>query len=268
MTEGVVNLDNNYEPLSVDYGAECLKYEGGGLRVGQYIPHAQAFREAMYRFSIAQKFATTYVRNSRVKMNVRCKVEGCPWKICANTVGRDTLLLCVITFVNEHIHLAQDNLDVTYASNAALMSSIILEEIRNQIEKHPTEIRKTLEREYGVRLTYTQAYRAKEKAMEHIHRKPEESYLFIPWICQRLKETNDKIVDEWVVIGNTFERVFIAYGSCIEGFLSGVRAILYVDGTHLSGLYKGTLVSASGYDVDNDLLPFAIAVVKSENLDD
>ncbi|XP_028767621.1 uncharacterized protein LOC114725290 [Neltuma alba] len=70
------------------------------------------------------------------------------------------------------------------------------------------------------------------------------------------------------LIGNTFERVFIAYGSCIEGFLSGARAILYVDGTHLSGPYKGTLLSASGYDADNDLLPFAIAVVKSENLDD
>ncbi|XP_028784272.1 uncharacterized protein LOC114740315 [Neltuma alba] len=297
MTEGVVNLGDNYEPLIVDYGAECLTYEGGGLSqtnfsdgsgsegtlrgnlncmkwvgvfagVGQYIPHAQAFREAVYRFSIAQKFATTYVRNSREKMNVRCKVEGCPWKICANAVGRDTLLLRVTTFVNEHIHSAQDNLDVTFAGNAALTSSIILEEIRNHTEKRPTEIRKTLEREYGVRLTYAQAYRAKEKAMEHIHGKPEESYMFIPWICQRLKETDDKTVAEWASIGNTFERVFIAYGSCIEGFLSGARAILYVDGTHLSGPYKGTLLSASGYDADNDLLPFAIAVVKSENLDD
>ncbi|XP_028799749.1 uncharacterized protein LOC114755045 [Neltuma alba] len=264
MTEGVVNLGDNYEPLIVDYGAECLMCEGGGLSqtnfsdgsgskgtlrgnlncmkwvgvfagVGQYIPHAQDFREAMYRFSIAQKFATTYVRNSREKMNVRCKVEGCPWKICTNAVGRDTLLLHVTTFVNEHIHLAQDNLDVTYAGNAVLTSSIILEEIRNHTEKRPTEIRKTLEREYGVRLTYAQAYRSKEKAMEHIHGKLEESYMFIPWICQRLKETDDKIVAEWVVIGNTFERVFIAY--------------------------------ASGYDADNDLLPFAIAVVKSENLD-
>ncbi|XP_028788261.1 uncharacterized protein LOC114744241 [Neltuma alba] len=256
MTEGVVNLGDNYEPLIVDYG------------VGQYIPHAQAFREAVYRFSIAQKFATTYVRNSREKMNVRCKVEGCPWKICANAVGRDTLLLRMTTFVNEHIHSAQDNLDVTYTGNATLTSSIILEEIRNHTEKRPTEIRKTLERKYGVRLTYAQAYRAKEKAMEHIHGKPEESYMFIPWICQRWKETDDKTVAEWAAVGNTFEPVFIVYGSCIEGFLSGARAILYIDGTHLSGPYKGTLLSASGYDADNDLLPFAIAVVKSENLDD
>ncbi|XP_028804446.1 uncharacterized protein LOC114759441 [Neltuma alba] len=248
MIEGVVNLGDNYEPLIVDYGAECLTYEGGGLSqtnfsdssgsegtlrgnlncmkwvgvfagVGQYIPHAQAFREAVYRFSIAQKFATTYVRNSREKMSVRCKVEGCPWKICANAVGRDTLLLRVTTFVNEHIHSAQDNLDVTFAGNAALTSSIILEEIRNHT-------------------------RNKEDTGKGI------------WFA------------EWASIGNTFEWVFIAYGSCIEGFLSGARAILYVDGTHLSGPYKGTLLSASGYDADNDLLPFAIAVVKSENLDD
>ncbi|XP_028755677.1 uncharacterized protein LOC114715038 [Neltuma alba] len=84
----------------------------------------------------------------------------------------------------------------------------------------------------------------------------------------RLKETDDKTVAEWASIGNRFERVFIAYGACVEGFLNGARPILYVDGTHLSGPYKGTLLSASAYDTDDAMLPFAIAVVKGENLDD
>ncbi|XP_028782694.1 uncharacterized protein LOC114738798 [Neltuma alba] len=135
-----------------------------------------------------------------------------------------------------HIHSTQDNLIVTYGGSAALTSSVIVEEIRDHAEKQPTEIRKMLEREYGVRLTYYQ-------------------------------ETDDKTVVEWASIGNRFECVFIAYGACVEGFLNSARPILYVDGTHLSGPYKGTLLLASAYDADNEMLPFAIAVVKGENLD-
>ncbi|XP_028782007.1 uncharacterized protein LOC114738152 [Neltuma alba] len=259
-------IGDEHEPVNVENGVECLTFEGGGssqrskcsgleskgrlmgemnctkwagvfVGVGQYVPHAVVFREAVYRFSIAEKFVARYIKNSKEKMNVRCKVERCPWKICANVVRKNSHLLRVTTFCNKHIHSAQDNLIVTYGGSAALTSSVIVEEIRDHAEKRPTEIRKMLEREYGVRLTYCQAYRVKEKAMEEIHGKPEQSYMLIP--C-----------------------------ACVEGFLNGARPILYVDGTHLSGPYKGTLLSASAYDTDNELLPFVIVVVKGENLDD
>ncbi|XP_028795369.1 uncharacterized protein LOC114750897 [Neltuma alba] len=243
-----MTIGDEHEPVNVENGVECLTFEGGGssqrskcsglesqgrltgemnctkwagvfVGVGQYVPHAVAFREAVYQFSIAEKFAARYIRNSKEKMNVRCKVEGCPWKICANAVGKNSHLLRVTTFCNKHIHSAQDNLIVTYGGSAALTSSVIVEEIRDHAEKRPTEIRK----------------------------------------CWR---------GSMASIGNRFERVFIAYGACVEGFLNGARPILYVDGTHLSGPYKGTLLSVSAYDADNELLPFAIAVVKGENLDD
>ncbi|XP_028798742.1 uncharacterized protein LOC114754150 [Neltuma alba] len=168
-------------------------------------------------------------------MSVRCKVEGCPWKICANAVGKKTPFLCVTTFVNEHVHSVQDNLQVSHGGRASLTSAIIIDEVRNHIDKRPTEIMTILKRDCGVNLTYKQAYRAKEK----------------------------------VATGNNiFERVFIAYRCCIEGFLTGGRHILYIDGTHLSGLYKGTLLSASAYDAKNELLPFAIAIVKGEIYED
>ncbi|XP_028795069.1 uncharacterized protein LOC114750641 [Neltuma alba] len=222
----------------------CMKWAGVFIGVGQYVSHVVAFREAVYMFSIVEKFVVRYVRNSKEKMNVRCKVEGCSWKICANAVGKNNHLLRVTTFCNEHIHSAQDNMIVTYDGNTVLKSSVIVEEIRDYAEKQPTEIRKMLEREYGVRFTYCQAYRAKEK------------------------ETDDKKVAEWAYNGNRFERVFIVYGACVEGFLNGARPTLYVDGIHLSGPYKGMLLLASAYDTYNEMLPFAIAMVKGENLED
>ncbi|XP_028755637.1 uncharacterized protein LOC114715005 [Neltuma alba] len=202
-------------------------------------------------------------------MSVRCKVEGCLWKICANTVGKKTSFLRVMTFVNEHVHSEQDNLQVNHGGRSSLISVIIIDEVRNHIDKRPTKIMTMLKRDYGVNLIYKQAYRAKEKAMEEIQGRPEQSYMLIPWICQRLKESDEKTVAEWVATGNNiFERVFVAYGCCIEGFLTGGRHILYIDGTHLSRPYKGTLLSASAYDADNKLLLFAIAIVKGETYED
>ena len=63
------------------------------------------------------------------------------------------------------------------------------------------------------------------------------------WLCQRLKETDPTTIVEFVASeNNTFEHVLIAYGCCIDEFLVGARHVLYIDGTFLSGPYKGTLL--------------------------
>ncbi|XP_028784192.1 uncharacterized protein LOC114740238 [Neltuma alba] len=167
------------------------------------------------------------------------------------------------------MHNAQEIMQVTRGGRAALTLSIIIKEVRDHTNKHLNEIRRTLARDYGVKLTYKQAYRAKKKALEEIQGRLEQLYMLIPWICQRLKETDGKTVAEWLAtVNNIFGRIFIAYGCCVEGFFSGARHILYIDGTHLSGPYKRTLLSASTYDADNELLPFAYALVNGETYEE
>ncbi|XP_028755832.1 uncharacterized protein LOC114715203 [Neltuma alba] len=266
---GPPNVDKSIGAEDTD-GSEMVHAEWRGLLtgVGQRFPSADVFRVSVYKFALANKFVAKYMRNSKEFMSIRCKVEGCPWKLCANHVGKSCDVLRVTTFINRHVHSAQDSLDVMHSGRASLNSSIIIDEMRDHADKRTSEIRKRLKREYGIDLTYKQAYRAREKSLEDIYGRPEQSYMLIPWLCERIKETDEKSVAEWTAIGNRFERVFIAYGACIEGFLGGARHIMYVDGTHLSGPYKGTMLSASAYDADNELLPFAIAIVKGETLDD
>ncbi|XP_054778382.1 uncharacterized protein LOC129286445 [Prosopis cineraria] len=82
-------------------------------------------------------------------------------------------------------------------------------------------------------------------------------------------ETDAGTVAKWVASeNNRFERLFIAYGCSIKGFLLGARPILYVDGCFLSDPYQGTLLVASTYDADNKLFPLAFAIVGSETHDD
>ncbi|XP_054778280.1 uncharacterized protein LOC129286281 [Prosopis cineraria] len=81
-------------------------------------------------------------------------------------------------------------------------------------------------------------------------------------------ENDPMTVAKWNALNNRFERLFIAYGCSISSFLRGCRAILYVDGCHLSGPYKGIMLSAYTYDADNDLFPVAYAIVSGETLED
>ncbi|XP_054813530.1 uncharacterized protein LOC129314192 [Prosopis cineraria] len=131
----------------------------------------------------------------------------------------------------------------------------MVDALRSNIDKGANKLARDLYREYGVRLSYSQAYRGKEKALWEIHGRAEDSYSIIPWICDRLIETDSMIVAKWNASNNRFERLFIAYGCSISSFLGGCQAMLYIDGCHLSSPYKGTMLSACTNDADNDLFP-------------
>ena len=48
----------------------------------------------------------------------------------------------------------------------------------------------------------------------------------------------------------------------------GCRPVLAIDSCHLSGPYKGALVSAIAYDADDGMFPLALGVVGLENYED
>ena len=63
-----------------------------------------------------------------------------------------------------------------------------------------------------------------------------------------------------------FQRVFWAFHPSIEGF-KHCRPMLAINGTHLYGKYKGTVMIAMGYDENNQLFFFFFALIEGENVD-
>ncbi|XP_054808723.1 uncharacterized protein LOC129310838 [Prosopis cineraria] len=215
----------------------AIKWKDLLVGPGQIFASADNCRQAIYKYSIAHR--------------------------------KSMPLLRVTTFKNEHLHSAQEDLEVSYSTRCTLTSSIIDDIVRSNVEKRPNEIKADIYRDYGISLTYRQALRAKERALVEINRLPDQSYMLVPWLCNRLMETDADTVAKWVASeNNRFERLFIAYGYSIKGFLLGARPILYVDGCFFSGPYQGTLLAASTYDADNELFPLAFAIVGSETHDD
>jgi hypothetical protein len=64
-----------------------------------------------------------------------------------------------------------------------------------------------------------------------------------------------------------FNRIFVVFKPCIDGFLAGCRPYVGIDSTALNGKFKGQLASAIAVDGHNWLYYVAFAVFDSETSD-
>src|SRR6266511_3540935 len=61
-----------------------------------------------------------------------------------------------------------------------------------------------------------------------------------------------------------FHRAFFCLGACVRAFQYSLP-VLCIDGTFLTGKYKGQILMAIGVDGNNQVLPIAFAFVENEN---
>jgi MULE transposase domain len=76
----------------------------------------------------------------------------------------------------------------------------------------------------------------------------------IEWLTTPINDSNEIL----------FQAVCWAYGPTIEVFKQ-YKSVIEIDGTHLSGRYKGKILVACGFDAEDQLVPLAIALVDTEN---
>ncbi|WJZ87677.1 hypothetical protein VitviT2T_007043 [Vitis vinifera] len=253
--------DSEYTPLESNRFREAI------LGSGHTFKNADEFRNAIYQMSLAGRFQYKYKKNSPTHMSVKCSVEDCPWKITAHAVEGNEILR-VYTYQVNHNHIAQDEC----SSKVRVFSKrgvVVVEDVfRTTPEYLPRQICKDFERDHGVQLTYNQAWHLKEKAKERVYGSPRASYAYLPWLCHRLREINPGTIAEYTSHEGHFKQLFIAHAFSIQGFTMGCRPVLAIDSCHLSGPYKGALLSAIAYDADDGMFPLALGVVGSENYED
>ncbi|KAH0705587.1 hypothetical protein KY290_010277 [Solanum tuberosum] len=119
--------------------------------------------------------------------------------------------------------------------------------------------------EYGVRLTYMQAWRAKEAALELVRGDPIQSYAKLPSYFHILEATYPgSHIRLHKSEDNRFLYAFVALFTSIKTW-EYCKPIVVVDETFLKGAYKGTLLTANTLDAAGSILPLAYAIVDSEN---
>ena len=105
-----------------------------------------------------------------------------------------------------------------------------------------------MKEDFGMDLTYTLYWAAKERALEDLRSKQSVSYKKLPSYLYVLNNTYPeshirmKKTDE-----NEFLYVFIALHAFIKGF-DHCRPVVVVDASHLRGMYTGAFVTACTMD--------------------
>ena len=59
------------------------------------------------------------------------------------------------------------------------------------------------------------------------------------------------------------QRVFFCLGACVRAFQCCLP-VIYIDGTFLTGMYKGQILTAIGVDCNNQIVSLAFAFVDNE----
>lgn len=114
-------------------------------------------------------------------------------------------------------------------------------------------------------------YRAKQKAKELNTGSNQQQYGLLWRYAAEVVKTNPgttiRIKTKPVGDDLKFKRVYMCWAALKQGFLSGCRPIIFLDGCHLKSAYGGILLCAVGIDGNNGMYPFAYAVVEKEKKD-
>ncbi|XP_019246896.1 PREDICTED: uncharacterized protein LOC109226558 isoform X1 [Nicotiana attenuata] len=166
-----------------------------------------------------------------------------------------------------------------YHRNKTITSSFIarryLDTISSNRDLKVSKFRDTISRQLKAHISLPQARRAKRKAIALLDGDIKDQFAMLWDYIDELERTNPgssihvKLTEN--EIANKpyiFQRIYICFAACKEGFKAGCRKIVGVDGCWLKGPMYGTqLLTAVGLDANNNIFPIAYAVVEKETRD-
>jgi hypothetical protein len=149
------------------------------------------------------------------------------------------------------------------------MASIIRAHVKGNVRFSIKDIKVAIEQRYPFKAPYLKCWRAKEIAIAQLFGGWRQAYELIKPLLTAMQRANSGTKVEWFTSPspdpeiNFFQGVCWAFGPAIQAF-KHCRPVLGIDGTYLSGRYKGKLLFACGFDVEDQLVPLAFALFDEE----
>ncbi|XP_062089370.1 uncharacterized protein LOC133795917 [Humulus lupulus] len=234
--------------------------------LGMEFGTAKLLRTAIKEYFIESNREFKYVSNDMRRIRVKCKAKQCPWLLYASVSRADNTTFKVQTLVDNHnCGLVLNNSH----ADAPWLSKYFLEQFRiNPDMKYKTFRDMTTKTKYS-HVSNWVFYRAKARAKILLEGSVSEQYAILEDYCKMILATNPgstAIIKSNMVEGKRiFERVYICLKACKEGFRSGCRPLIGLDGCFLKGYCKGFLLAAVGIDATNSMYPIAYVVCEKEN---
>jgi hypothetical protein len=250
-------LDSNWE------------YHQNNVAVGAMFPSKRHMQDAIMKWAmVSQRQLRTTVSSGKF-LTMECVDINCPGRVHGYVPKYDTTWR-VSDFVAHSCELASILNDHCNLSSNLIARLLYTEIVEGQVMR-VNAIQKNVKKHHFYTISYGKAWRAKQRAMEMRFGSFRDAYDAVVRLLQTLQARNP---DTYVNIQDMFlpeypsyrvlHRVYFSFGVCIESFRH-CRPVLCVDGTFLTGQYKGQILTAIGMDGNNQIVPLAFAFVESEN---
>ncbi|XP_022154997.1 uncharacterized protein LOC111022140 [Momordica charantia] len=239
---------------------------GSELHVGKIFVSKQDLCMVMSNAAMRSNREYKVSRSTKSKFVVRCINNTCNLRVATHSVGKSSIF-CISKYVDAHTCM----IDTVNHDHKQASSSIVANLIKDRVAgigriymiKH---IKEDVRKEFGVNKSYDKAHRARELAYAIVRGRPEDSYMHLHVYGEAIKIEYPGAIFHIETKGSlNFKYPFMALGASIRGFQSITRCVIMVDGTHLKGKFRGVLLIGVAMDENNQIYPFAFAIVDNES---
>ncbi|XP_070009920.1 uncharacterized protein [Nicotiana sylvestris] len=235
------------------------------IEEGQVYQDKQVVAAVMKNFSVMHKFQFRVKRSSHRSYWLICVAKNCKWHFKATSIN-ESAMSKIRSFSRQHTCSLMDETFIQRKRTAAVVGSIIVPKYCNPKTVYtPKDIQTDMLSEHGLNLSYMQAWRANEKALQFLRGNSSDSYNKLPKYFYILEKTYPgSVVKLKKAADDCFLYAFVALCTSISGW-QHCRPIVVVDGTFLKSAYRGIMLTTSTMDATGTIFPLAYAVVDSEN---
>ncbi|RYQ88696.1 hypothetical protein Ahy_B09g095737 isoform B [Arachis hypogaea] len=245
--------------------------------VGTMYIDRNAFKECVTSYAVHSGREIWFSKCDSHKCKAVCK-EGCKWFAYYHKMKRE--YTCQLTSCYKK-HTCNKATKIGIMSSQWLSKAFMKKICENPKIKLRTLIKKAHSK-WNVDLTKTKAARVKQQALDEINGTYGEQYRRIHDYAVELLRSNPGSTVQIQVerppefqlktpipgkdMRPQFERIYICLDACKRSFMV-CRPMISLDGCFIKTPYGGQLLTAIGWDSNDQILPIAYAVVEAETKD-
>lgn len=262
------------------------------MQVGEKYEGPKQLKECLSYYALANGYSLWYERTCQKNIIARCgsrppkisdPIKGkqgklkrypatpqkCTFRLYAGWMPKERTFQ-IRRLIDEHT--CTRNFKYGSLINYQWIGRHFADRIRAQPEIRLVDIQDLVMKKYKCFVTHQQVKRAKTWALNEFEKSLEEHYALLRPYADALLRSNPGSTVQLGVTTNPdgktyFDRFYVCFSGLKEGWKTGCRKVVALDGCFLKTAVKGELLTAVGRDGNNQVYPIAWAIVSVENRD-
>ena len=172
--------------------------------------------------SIIKDFNLSWYKGDKKRIVVKSTKEGCNWFISVSRIPDGQTFK--LKLLNQNHSCCGVNKSDNNDASVKWVTMLVVGDARENPYITPKEMMNLVDKKFSIKLSYLKAWRAKERVKEIIFENIENSYNLVPSLKRELIARNPGSHVDFLLEGDmAFQRMFVSFKVCIQGFKLGCR---------------------------------------------